>query len=181
MHRGSGFSLDHRRADQGANLQSFYHGGHRVLMRRKQWENFRVLWWVLWKTDWWLVVVVIVNPKWWWLWIDLDSLVVVGLLLVWVDWFVCVWSLFGQLGSLMILAWVDWIGFSLRFVVDLMVLGNWFALNLGFPWGLMISMKFDEFGRLGYVDGAGWLWWIWVDLGLMIGLSSLFFILPVSI
>ena len=85
------------------------------MMRRKQWENFRVL----------LVGVVknglgvggcgVVNPKWWWLWIGLDSLVVVGLLLVWVDWFVCVCSLFGQLGSLMILAWVDWIGFSLRF------------------------------------------------------------------
>ena len=71
----------------------------------------------------------VVNPKWWWLWIGLDSLVVVGLLLVWVNWCFCVWSLFDQLGSLMILAWVDWIGFSLRFVVDLMVLGNWFVLN----------------------------------------------------
>ena len=37
---------------------------------------------------------------------------------------VCVWSFFGQLGPLMILAWVNWIGFSLRFAVDLMVLGN---------------------------------------------------------
>ena len=48
----------------------------------------------------------VVSPRWWWLRIGLDSLVVVGLLLVWVDWFVCVWSLFGQLGPLMILAWV---------------------------------------------------------------------------
>ena len=48
----------------------------------------------------------VMNPKRWWLWIGLNSLVVVGLLLVWVDWFVSVWSLFGWLGSLMILAWV---------------------------------------------------------------------------
>ena len=53
------------------------------------------------------------NPKQWWLLIGLDLLVVVGLLLVWVDWFVCVYSPFGQLGPMMILAWVDDSGFSL--------------------------------------------------------------------
>ena len=57
-----------------------------------------------------------VNSKRWWLWIGLVSLVVVGLLLVWVDWFVCFWSSFGRLGPLMILAWVDDGGFSLRLV-----------------------------------------------------------------
>ena len=58
----------------------------------------------------------VVNSKRWWLWIGLVSLVVVGLLLVWVDWFVCFWSSFGRLGPLMILAWVDDNGFSLRLV-----------------------------------------------------------------
>ena len=115
MHRARGFSLNQRRVDEGADLRRFYHGGHRVLMRRKQWENFRVL----------LVGVVkngsvvggcgVVHPKWWWLWIGLDSLVVVGLLLVWVNWCFCVWSLFDQLGSLMI-----WLG----------------LIGLGFLWGL---------------------------------------------
>ena len=58
----------------------------------------------------------VVNSRRWWLWIGLVSLVVVGLLLVWVDWFVCFWSSFGQLGPLMILDWVDDSGFSLRLV-----------------------------------------------------------------
>ena len=53
----------------------------------------------------------------WWLWIGLVSLVVEDLLLVWVDMFVCIWSPFGRLGPLMILAWVDDRGFSLRLVV----------------------------------------------------------------
>ena len=47
----------------------------------------------------------VVNSKPWWLWIGLVSLVVVGLLLVWVDWLVCFWSSFGRLGLLMI-----WLG-----------------------------------------------------------------------
>ena len=58
----------------------------------------------------------VVNSKRWWLWIGLVSLVVVGLLLVWVDWFACFWFSFGRLGSLMILAWIDDSGFSLRLV-----------------------------------------------------------------
>ena len=58
----------------------------------------------------------VVNSKRWCLWIGLVWLVVVGLLLVWVDWFVCFWSFFGRLGPLMILAWVDDNGFSLRLV-----------------------------------------------------------------
>ena len=58
----------------------------------------------------------VVNPRLWRLWIGLFSLVVVGLLLVWVDWFVCVWSPFSRLGSLTILAWVNDSGFSLRLV-----------------------------------------------------------------
>ena len=53
----------------------------------------------------------VVNSKWWWLWIGLVSLIVVDLLLVWVNWFVCFWSSFGWFGSLMILAWVDDNGF----------------------------------------------------------------------
>ena len=59
----------------------------------------------------------VVNSKRWWLWIGLVSLVVVGLLLVWVDWFVCFLSSFGWLGPLMILVWVDDSGFSLRLEV----------------------------------------------------------------
>ena len=59
----------------------------------------------------------VVNSKRWWLWIGLVSLVVVGLLLVWVDWFVCFVSSFGRLGPLMILVWVDDSGFSLRLEV----------------------------------------------------------------
>ena len=59
----------------------------------------------------------VVNSKRWWLWIGLVSLVVVGLLLVWVDWFVCFLSSFGRLGPLMILVWVDDSGFSLRLEV----------------------------------------------------------------
>ena len=43
-----------------------------------------------------------------------------------------VWSLFGRLGLLIILALVNWIGFSLVFVVDLMALVDWVVLNLGF-------------------------------------------------
>ena len=43
------------------------------------------------------------------------------------------------LDPLMILGWVYWIEFSLRFVVDLMMLGLMIfeVLNLGFLWGLM--------------------------------------------
>ena len=59
----------------------------------------------------------VVNSRQWWLWIGLVSLVVVGLLLVCVDWFVCFCSSFGRLGPLMILAWVNDSGFSLRLVV----------------------------------------------------------------
>jgi len=40
MHHGSGFSLDQRRADQGADLQGFDYGGHTVLMQRKRCEIF---------------------------------------------------------------------------------------------------------------------------------------------
>ena len=36
----------------------------------------------------------VANSKRWWLWIGLVSLVVVGLLLVWVDWFVCLFLVF---------------------------------------------------------------------------------------
>ena len=53
----------------------------------------------------------VVNSKRWWLWIGLVSLVVVGLLLVWVDWFVCFWSSFGRLGPLMILLGLMIVGF----------------------------------------------------------------------
>ena len=42
----------------------------------------------------------VVNSRRWWLWIDLVSLVVVGLLLVWVDWFVCFCSSFWSVGSI---------------------------------------------------------------------------------
>ena len=42
----------------------------------------------------------VVNSKRWWLWIGLVSLVVVGLLLVWVDWFVCFCSSFWSVGSI---------------------------------------------------------------------------------
>ena len=41
----------------------------------------------------------VVNSRRWWLWIGLVSLVVVGLLLVWVDWFVCFCSSFWSVGS----------------------------------------------------------------------------------
>ena len=82
-------------------------------MRRKQWENFGV---GVVKNGSVVRGCGVVNPRWWWLWIGLVSLVVVGLLLVWVDWFVCVWSPFSQLGSLMILAWVNDSGFSIRLV-----------------------------------------------------------------
>ena len=67
----------------------------------------------------------VVNSKRWWLWISLVSLVVVGLLLVWANWFVCFWSSFGRFGPLMILAWVDDNGFSLRLVaMVLLTLGS---------------------------------------------------------
>ena len=84
------------------------------MRQRKRWVKFSVL----------LVGVVKhrslvggcgdVNPKWWWLvvvdWFGFTGcggfVVGVGRL----DW---VWSVFGQLGLLMILALVDWIGFFL--------------------------------------------------------------------
>ena len=71
--------------------RGFDHKGHEILMRRKQWEKFGV---GVMKNR--LVVggCGVVNPRRWWLWFGLVSLVVVGLLLVWVDWFVCVWSPF---------------------------------------------------------------------------------------
>ena len=41
----------------------------------------------------------VMNSKRWWLWIGLVSLVVVGLLLVWVDWFVCFLVFLWSVGS----------------------------------------------------------------------------------
>ena len=80
----------------------------------------------------------------------------VGLLLVRVDWFDCFCSSFRQLGLLMILAWVDDSGFSLRLVV----MALWTPGNDG-CW-------------LVWIHWLWWVWWLFWVGGLMIFLGWFF-------